>query len=531
MRTLPLIALLACGPDKKPADASPPVADSESPGGGDGGDGGDGDTGGGAGVDSDSASGVDSEVGADTADSEKDKLVWGDGCVVSKDLPRDPIHNDSVVDLSVDGPWGAPLLLEATDVVPRWEDERLIMVGGGGMATFDISTDPPTWLDRYRGPLFQYEDAVDLGDGRVAMTSPGLGVEIVDATDPAALSASRIIEGVNASAVAVFGTNLAVFTFDGRVLLYPDLAVDHRVAPAEFDGLGIPLAVEVVGEYAYVADSRLGVVPIDLRAPDAPLMLTPVAAAGPQGLAVSGGWLYLAQGSYGVGVFDLSDPEAPAATALVEYGAPVIGVAVAQGVLWAANQQGVAAIDVSDPAQPLQLAFEDTAEWALAVTARERTAYVTDWTRLERYTIDPTARAPSAEFNRQILYVEEAGDVAGVTMTNRGAAELEILGAQIHHPGFEIGVEVTVIPPGGSADVTFTYDGTEITEESAVCLSTTDPDIPLQRLGMGHSTVAGSLIRVGESATDFALQGIDGQVYQLSDALGDPVFLVFFATW
>ena len=61
-------------------------------------------------------------------------------------------------------------------------------------------------------------------------------------------------------------------------------------------------------------------------------------------------------------------------------------------------------------------------------------------------------------------------------------------------------------------------------------MATNDPDEPTQTLEILTSNDDSSVL-IGEPAPDFSLPGIDGVYYTLSEQVGKPVVLVYFATW
>ena len=58
----------------------------------------------------------------------------------------------------------------------------------------------------------------------------------------------------------------------------------------------------------------------------------------------------------------------------------------------------------------------------------------------------------------------------------------------------------------------------------------TCPDEPIQYLDILTSNDDSSVL-IGEPAPDFVLPGLDGQNYTLSEQLGQPVLLIYFAAW
>ena len=64
--------------------------------------------------------------------------------------------------------------------------------------------------------------------------------------------------------------------------------------------------------------------------------------------------------------------------------------------------------------------------------------------------------------------------------------------------------------------------------EGSVCVSSNDPD----EATIDFAVEAGvDDPFIGQPAPDFVLQDLDGKSYKLSDQLGHPVVLAYFATW
>ena len=64
----------------------------------------------------------------------------------------------------------------------------------------------------------------------------------------------------------------------------------------------------------------------------------------------------------------------------------------------------------------------------------------------------------------------------------------------------------------------------------AVCIASDDPASPALEIQVlrEHDEIS---IPLGTAAPDFVLTDIDGDTHRLSEQLGHPVLLVYFATW
>ncbi len=90
-------------------------------------------------------------------------------------------------------------------------------------------------------------------------------------------------------------------------------------------------------------------------------------------------------------------------------------------------------------------------------------------------------------------------------------------------------VDQLQVEPLSAAHLRVSFSGGDDMQTS-ICIASNDPDEPLQYVALtsGNQDSNPSL---GAMATDFVLTGLDGQTYQLSQQLGHPVVLVYFATW
>jgi hypothetical protein len=296
------------------------------------------------------------------------------------------------------------------------------------------------------------------------------------------------------------------------------------------EGLGTPWDLVIEGDYAYIADNSKGLVVADLTDPDSPILLDTVTSVGGlQDVTVVDGFAYGAAGSRGVEVFSLADPAAPVSVAIIEPGGAVISVAVADGVLWIANQLGVAAIDVSEPAAPVLIGSESTTSWAMGVTAMTDSVFLAGWSEVAIFTADPSITAPDAQPDLSALYFPEGTTEQLLNLNNNGGAPLEIVGLLADLPDIEVRVDRLTVPPGEAAQIRVRWLGSGDLAGN-LCIATNDPDGPALNLEILTSNDDSSVL-IGELAPDFSLPSVDGQYYTLSEHLGQPIVLVYFATW
>ncbi|MFN7146018.1 MAG: aminotransferase class IV, partial [Myxococcota bacterium] len=139
--------------------------------------------------------------------------------------------------------------------------------------------------------------------------------------------------------------------------------------------------------------------------------------------------------------------------------------------------------------------------------------------------LDGITRASVIQMARDLGYaVRETPSLAGVrsigqALHNRGGGPLRLLGAS--GEGLAVEAGALEVPAGGRVDLRVTGDG------ATLCLATDDPDAPVRTFAV---TPEGAP-PVGEPAPDFALPDLDGVEHRLSEQLGNPVLLAYFATW
>ena len=465
---------------------------------------------------------------ADTGTSALTRLT-GD-CESPAILPADPLSMDWRVP-ETDPGFSAPLR-EFVDVDVDSDLGRAYAVGQGGLVTFEVTAAGGAVLGNYpdNGQGRYYHVEV-LGDHIVAVSHRDYGIEILDTTSqpPTRLSQSGA-EG--ASGMAWNSPFLYVLNQLGGLHVFQLNNPVNPVLSTTLDGLGSPWDIEIVGDFAYVADAQLGLVPIDISDGAAPVVGTPVeTAGGAQDLTAWEGALHLAVGAAGIQTFDLSDPAAPVSTSTIGFSNGIMSVSADAGLLWGVGHEDVAVLDLSNPTVPIPLGMEPTPQYGMHVKAVGASAYVADWELLERFTVDAALRTPAADHGPGEIYYAQASATRHVTLRNRGSADLEVTGGSIADPRFSAWIDASIISPGKDADIRidFADDGEPVA--SSLCIATNDPDDPLRTVLLTEGSGLSSSVATGQEAPDFVLADLDGNSWRLSDNLGHPVVLVYFATW
>jgi len=465
-------------------------------------------------------------------------------CEVPSALPADPMSIVQEHPLFQDEFF--PVHMLDIDATPEGRTVYVLGMGGlfvlqrgaGGYHTVNNTLD--LWLGDGETEVrsAQFSELETLDAGWLAMSNRDFGLSFVNASTPSAPVVAKSITLPNASGLHHHGSYLTVVTHSGELVNYD---ISNPADPRELGrltGLGNPWDVHVLGNYAYVADNTLGLAVVDISLLAQPRLLGAVATAGgAQDVEADAQALYVAVGGAGLEVFDLRDPAQPAPVARLDYGTAVVSVSVSQGRLWAATHEDVFVVDVRLPNQPRPIARQRTEQFAMAVLAVGDTGYVADWGQFVQMSLDTSASAPAADPERtEIVFLEQpdasgAPQVVALPIRNRGNQALHISGASVSDARFDYAFQATTIPAAGESKATITFynDGAEIDAE--LCIATDDPDQPLWRIALRSAPSART--SAGEFAPDFVLPTIesDNETYRLSEQLGHPVVLVYFAMW
>ena len=468
--------------------------------------------------------GKDDPVGDDsapgeTADTAPTWLALSDDCAAPDALPDDPLTRTGMA--SFPQVAGGPFL-EAIDVAIA--GDLIYAVGQGGLVIVDASdlSEPVGVYGPWEASRGKLHRVVAAGDGLLVTSHRDQGAWVWDVADPAAAEVIGEIPGIGIEGLAWDQDRLYLTVRDEGIRGY---SLDDPTSPAlvgATSGLDAPWVLAATGDgWLYAADAALGVVPIDVTDPSAPVVGDPVALDGAvQHVHYADDRLYAATGGDGVVVLDVSDRGAPAVVATVETGGSAVASAVADGRLWVVDHEGVTLFDLTmDPPAPLQR--EVTDQFALAVAADGEHAVVGDWNDLEIWTFDPSLEAGALDTPSSTLRVR--GGEARATLTNRGSGTLSLVGAAAADSAVTVEVTATALGQGEAAELRLTG----LTDDTTLCLASDDPDEPVMTLDVINSAPAPA----GVPAPDFALVGLDGETRRLSEQLGHPVLLVYFATW
>lgn len=433
--------------------------------------------------------------------------------------------------------------MELVDLEIDPSGERVYGAGQGGVMVFDVR-DPaaPALLGTYptagSGPVGRYYHVEPGPTGLVYATHRDFGLDVIDVSDPSAPTRRSAWSYPSIEGLAFADPWLVAVGLDGRLRVFDTVVPESPALRGEL-GSGLGSAVDLVlsgtvGEegIAYVASLSLGVVPVDLSEASAPTSQAAVdVGGGVQDLALGEGVLYAAAGGAGIVTLDLSDPLSPVVIDTLDLGGSVQSVSVdlTNGLLWAVDQDDVLVFDLSDPRAPVPLGTVQTAEHAMHVAAGPGLAYVGDWSRFGVWAADRDIRSPDIDLSVSALLVREEASTAELTITNTGGATLSLLGAIVDDARFTIEASADQVEPAQTATVRLSFSGGEAVN-TVLCLASDDPDTPTVQVSL-WSAGEGDHALFGVVAPDFSLQDLDGTTHVLSEQLGHPIVLAYFATW
>lgn len=377
----------------------------------------------------DSGSGpVDSgDSGEDSGDTAED-IVWTTlpaNCDIPSPLGEDPITLTQSIPLGT-----MHALVELLDVELR--DGRAYAVGQGGLRIVDASSEESTELGS-TGDRFHRVEAIQAG--YVATTHRDRGLSIVDVRDPARPTTVASFGKTGWEGMSYVDGLLYVSSRFGGVEVVDVSSPTSPASVGTSTGLSSPWELSDAHErWIYAADQVLGVVPVDLASPRAPVVGTPVALdSAVLHVTVHDGWLYASAGGGGV-----------------------VMTAVADGVLHVADHDALVASDVSDPTAPVPIGWELVPEFALGVAVEDGEAWVADWTKLERWAVHPDRLSPEVVLSSSRVLFSGGEGTAELTVRNLGGAPLRLTGATLWRPACASPPTTPMVPcrPSRSAPAT-----------------------------------------------------------------------------
>lgn len=257
-----------------------------------------------------------------------------------------------------------------------------VAAGAGGLRVVDISN-PSRPMETGAWNTPGYAEGVALRGTTAFLADGPFGLRIFDLSEqvrPRELAA--IFDRNYAYGIALEG-DTALVASAGAGLLLADVANPGQ--PRELttlDTAGYAFGVSAADGLAYVADGWGGVEVVNIRDPNRPFRVAICPTTGWSfGTAVHQGRIYVANGGYGLLILDARTLQI---LGHYETGQAIYGAVAVAGrhALVADRRMGLRILDVSEPTRPMAAGTYSTIGMALAVTASEGAAFVSEGGRL-----------------------------------------------------------------------------------------------------------------------------------------------------
>jgi hypothetical protein len=424
------------------------------------------------------------------------------------------------------------LLIEMLD--SALDGDRFWAVGQGGLFSFDLSGPNPEIDDHYPDLTGRYHrllllEGTDDHPPLVYVTHRSLGLNVIDRSDPSALSLVYELSQQNFGGLTRRGDFIYIIQHDGDLTVMDASDPVSPIVGATVSAEGHPWNVVAGADSLYTADNTHGIGVFSFDDPANPAFERHVdIGTGALDLAVDGEFLYAAAGSSGLIVLELSDPNQPKEIARLNLGTPIIDVTLDGQTAWIVDQESVWAVDITVPSQPVVLGKADTPRFAMTVAAADNRAWVGDWGAIGGYELDRSIASPVLSEAPDTLYIMPDQEELSLKLRNDGAVEATLFAWNASEPDATLTLDTTTIPPGTS--VTGRLHWPTNLSNGTVCIASDDPASPALEVQVQRENSQLS-IPLGTAAPDFVLTDLDGETHRLSEQLGHPVLLIYFATW
>jgi len=431
---------------------------------------------------------------------------------------------------------GPSWFTEIIDIAYLPDEDLVLTSGQGGLVTFGVGDPSSPTTEGYvagnDGPFQRYYNVLPAEPGLAWATNRESGFDVISVEDPQTPEVLVHIESFGFEGMARSGDLLYVVNLYGTLEVFDVSEPSSPETTGAMNDLGRPWAIAIEGDVAYVADGSLGLVTLDLSSPEHPSIVGSLESAGqPMRLTIDDGYVYVATGAGGLEIYEVSDPLAPSLVTTVDVGGSAQDVDVHDGLAAVTTQEAVVLLDVGragTPEDPQPFAYEETEQFAMTVDGEGDYFAVGDWNILGLWEAG-TGEAPAADLSHDIVAFLEEAETREVSVLNRGNGTLDLAGIEPPE-GVTVEVSAVSLAPGESARVALHWDGETELDVTSLCIATDDPSSPDLTLVL-TSGASGEGKVIGQQAPDFTLMDLDGNLHTLSDQLGHPVVLAYFATW
>ncbi|MCH8836377.1 MAG: hypothetical protein IIA60_01090 [Candidatus Marinimicrobia bacterium] len=401
----------------------------------------------------------------------------------------DPAAPRSISQIQIEGcAWGR---------VYAWHVSSNYAYGSGrecGIRILNVSNvNLPSDIGSYRNQDGSYEHADGWQDFLFAAVH-ALGVEVIDRSDPTALAHIKWVNTENAWAVTVSAD----------------------------------------GQYLYVADGAAGLKIIDIRDPQAAVVVGQAAASGTaKDIATAGNFLFVAVGAKGVDMFDVSRHSTPRLVANYNTSGYASRVSVSGNLVAVSDWDDVEVLEW-DPTPALRLVgYKNTGGRVMALAMRDSVIYSAEWERFRTFKYGEIEEADLDISTRQVDFpflTAPACLTDTITLTNNGHSILILDDVSIQHDDYQLDLQANSIPPLSSQELVVTYCASDGAGRATLLITSNDPDESIASVRLNGNPVYG--LDIGMDAPDFTLEAVNRLApVTLSDFRGQPVLLAFFATW
>ena len=191
---------------------------------------------------------------------------------------------------------------------------------------------------------------------------------------------AALVKGINLSDIALSQLKAendhTVIVVNGQAV-----AVEQAITQVgSYNTTGNASGVQVVGNYAYVADGNSGLQIIDISNPNAPVLAGSYDTSGAaRGVQVVGNYAYVADGNSGLQIINISNPITPVLAGSYDTRGYASRVQVAGNYAYVAGgNSGLQIINISNPITPVLAGSYDTRGYASEVEVVGNYAYVAD---------------------------------------------------------------------------------------------------------------------------------------------------------